>query len=285
MAKADSTEQRCSTLELLLLWEGSLNRTRLRSLLGLGDVRASEWIREFRNKYPRWSSWNSKTRSYHATPEAYAAKRSDRARLDNSASLAKYLGLVGLPYVTADKEAAETVCAAFPDLSPPEPQIFAALSQAIRSQNAVEITYRSMKEPAAHRRVISPHHLVRAGRRWHVRAFSSKNQDFRDYALGRIVNVSPLDLSLERTEEADTAWITKVPVRLVAHPDLSAEQESLIRFEYFNDTAARVVTCRGALVAYFIQDARAATDTKRQRPPDYQLAVANMEEVSPWLFA
>lgn len=285
MARVDLTEQRLATLELLLLWEGFLNRSRLASLLGLGDIRASQLIQEFRIKYPRWLTWNSKSRSYHATHEAYAAKRPDRARLDNSTSLTNYLGLVGLPYVTADKEAAETVCAAFPDLSPPKPQIFASLSQAIRSQNAVEISYRSMNEPAAHRRVISPHHLVRAGRRWHVRAFSSKNQDFRDYALGRIVNVSPLDFSLERTVEADKAWITKVPVRLVAHPDLSAEQESLIRFEYFNDTAARVVTCRGALVAYFIQDARAATDIKRQFPPDYQLAVANMEEVSPWLFA
>jgi hypothetical protein len=45
-----------------------------------------------------------------------------------------------------------------------------------------------------------------------------------------------------------------------------------------------VETCRGALVGYFIQDMRAAIDVKKQRPPDYQLAVANFDEVSPWLF-
>lgn len=78
--------------------------------------------------------------------------------------------------------------------------------------------------------------------------------------------------------------MAKVRVRLVAHPDLTPDQESLIRFEYFNNTAARIDTCRGALIGYFIQDVRAAIDTKTQQPPDYQLAVANIEEVRPWLF-
>jgi hypothetical protein len=75
-----------------------------------------------------------------------------------------------------------------------------------------------------------------------------------------------------------------VPVRLIAHPSLTPARESVIRFEYFNDTAARVETCRGALVSYFIQDVRAATDIRKQLPPDYQIAVDNIDEVLPWLF-
>ena len=82
----------------------------------------------------------------------------------------------------------------------------------------------------------------------------------------------------------DKDWMTEVQVRLIAHPDLSPEQETLIRFEYFKDTAARVTTCRGSLVSYFIQDVRAAIDVKTQRPPEYKLAVANVKEMRPWLF-
>lgn len=78
--------------------------------------------------------------------------------------------------------------------------------------------------------------------------------------------------------------MTQVPVRLIAHPLLSIEQQELIRFEYFNKTAARVDTCRGALVAYFIQDVRAALDPEAQRPPDYQLAIENINVVRPWVF-
>ena len=82
----------------------------------------------------------------------------------------------------------------------------------------------------------------------------------------------------------DEAWMTMVPVRLVAHPQLTIEQQNLIRFEYFGNTAARVDTCRGALVAYFIQDVRAALNPENQQPPDYQLLVDNFNEVKPWVF-
>jgi len=284
MARADTTQQRLSTLELLLLWEGALNRSRLANLLDLGDIRASQLILEFRTAYPRWLAWNSKSRSFHATHEAYVAANGDERTRGRAESLAKYLSLVGLPYVASDAEGSSPICVAFPDLSTPAPQVFAMLSQAIRLKSAVEITYRSMGEPTAHQRTISPHHLVRAGRRWHVRAYCSKKQDFRDYALGRIANTIALTLPAEHSETDDAAWNTKVAVRLVAHPDLSREQEEVIRFEYFGNTSARVATCRGALVGYFVQDTRAATNVKQQRPPEYQLAVANIDEVSPWLF-
>lgn len=284
MAKADTTQQRLSTLELLLLWEGVLNRSRLANLLGLSDVRASQLILEFRTAHPRWLIWNSKSRSYHVTHDAYTAARGGEKARGCAESLAKYLSLVGIPYVACDAAPTNPICTAFPDLSTPEPQVFAMLSQAIRLNSAVEITYRSMSKPVAHQRTISPHHLVRAGRRWHVRAYCSTRQDFRDYTLGRIVNTIALTSPAERSEKYDTAWNAKVPVRLVAHPDLNQGQEEIIRFEYFNNTSARVVTCRGALVGYFVQDARAATNTKQQRPPEYQLAVANIDELSPWLF-
>jgi len=84
--------------------------------------------------------------------------------------------------------------------------------------------------------------------------------------------------------DQDEAWNTLVPVRLIAHPLLSTDQQEVIRFEYFNSTAARVDTCRAALIGYFIQDIRAATSPETQMPLDYQLAVANIDEVGPWLF-
>lgn len=281
----DSQQQRLLHLKLIFQWEGRLNNARLRELFNLSQVRASEWIREFREEHPYWMRWDTRTRSFHATPEAYLdVEGSDSYWTKNAESLTLYLALVGLPHAVPGSYSERVVWAAFPDLTAPQPRIFAALNEAIRTHQAVEITYRSMREPAPHPRIISPHNLVRAGRRWHVRAFCTKNQDFRDYTLGRIVDVSLLGQSAEKLETDDKAWMTRVPVRLVAHPDLTLDQQSLIRFEYFNDTASRVETCRGSLVNYFIQDIRAAIDAKTQRPPDFQLAVANIQEVMPWLF-
>lgn len=270
--------QRLRQLELLLRWEGQIGNARLRALFGLSSIRASQWLREFREAEPRWALWNSVTRSFHATPEFYRHKV-----LDMSEALAQYLSLVGLP-TTRDAGSKDVVVAAFPDISTPNPQIFSTLSCASRLGRLVEITYRSMREPIPHKRIISPHSIVHAGRRWHVRAYSELNKQFRDYALGRISGAKMLPQAAEQLMEDDKDWMTKVPVRLIAHPDLSQEQESLIRFEYFNDTAARVTTCRGPLVQYYIQDVRAAVDVKTQRPPEYQLAVENVKEIRQWLF-
>jgi len=285
IGKGDIQQQRLTLLASILLWEGRLNNARLRELFGLSSVRASEWIREFREKHPSWIDWNSKTRSYYASLEAYRAGRNaDLRKHGDAVSLSQYLALVGVPHAVSESSPSRTIWAAFPELSVPSPRIFALLSEAIRTRRTLQITYRSMREPSPHQRVISPHSLIRAGRRWHARAFCSTNQDFRDYALGRIESANLLDSPSERLDHEDEAWMAKVRVRLVAHPDLTPDQESLIRFEYFNNTAARVDTCRGALIGYFIQDVRAAIDTKTQQPPDYQLAVANIEEVRPWLF-
>ena len=266
-------------MRLLLRWEGRLNNGRLRALFGLGQIRSSEWIRAFREKYPNWTTWNNKTRSFHATADVY------RDQVDVEPSLAQYLVLTGIATHAMDSQSHPIIWEAFPDISAPSPRVFAELHEAIRIRSMVKITYRSMGDPTPHQRDIAPHSLVRAGRRWHVRAYCEQNEDFRDYVLGRIVTINKQDRSALKDEQDDIRWITHVPVRLIAHPALSRDQATVIQYEFFNNTSARVDTCRGALIDYYLQYVRAALDTTTQCPPDYQLAVENSEEVRPWLFS
>jgi predicted DNA-binding transcriptional regulator YafY len=164
------------------------------------------------------------------------------------------------------------------------PRVFAQISEAIELSRCIQINYRSMSNPRPHRREISPHSIVRAGRRWHVRAFCSTRQEFRDFALGRIDSPKLLATSAARSADDDHPWNTQLQIRLIAHPRLSQAQQEMIRFEYFSGTAARVERCRAAMVSYFIQDLRAATDTSKQLPPEFQLAVENMEDLRQWMF-
>lgn len=270
--------QRLHLMELLLRWEGQIGNARLRQMLGLSSIRASQWLREFREYQPNWTQWNSISRSFNATPEFYRDKHED-----DSGSLAKYLSLVGLP-ATTDSESQHVVVAAFPDITTPNPYIFAVLSSASRMGRAVEVTYRSMRDPAPHKRIISPHSIIRAGRRWHVRAYCELNKQFRDYTLGRISHAVLLDQPAGSLIGDDKDWATEVPVRLIAHPGLSQEQQAVICFEYFKDTSSRTTTCRVPLVNYYIQDVRAAIDIETQRPPEYQLAIGNVKEIKKWLF-
>ncbi len=281
----DSPQQRLALLELLLVWEGSIYRSRVCDLFGIGPPRSSQWIKEFRDRNPTWMQWDSKSRSYFATVDCYKRfAKSKASQAEISESLSKYLSMVGLPYASAMDNGEAVMWSAVPSITAPSPKIFSGLGNAIRQAKAVDIEYMSLSEPAPHRRVIYPHSLVLAGRRWHVRAYSETNHDFRDYALGRIIEVKPLAQISDRCRHDDLAWNTKVTVRLIAHPELSPEQARVIQAEYFKGTSSRVETCRTALVPYFIQDIRAAMDTQAQRAPDYLIAVENALEVSKWLF-
>ena len=272
---------RLAHLRLLLLWEGQLKRGRLTELFGLSQVRASELIRSFRNLHPTWTRWDSKARSYQVTPAAYTAHAAEHTAIAQW-SIAHYVALTGLP--DGNVITASPAYAAFREFAAPNPRLFAQLRRAIVGGHAVTLTYRSMREPAPHLREIEPHSLVRAGPRWHVRAYSLDHKDYRDFSLGRIGNVKPLLRATTHQASDDPAWTSMVKIRLVAHPELSFEQQDLVRFEYFNNTSARVETCRGALVAYLLQELRVALDPQRQRPPDYLLAVPNSKDIKPWLF-
>jgi hypothetical protein len=271
-------------IELLLRWEGRVSNSRLRELFGLSTVRASEWIREYRERHPGWLLADSKTKSFFPSNEFHQQLK-EPARGFLTRDLARYQLLAGVSYACPVGQEAGVVWVANPDLSTPNPIVYSILLSAARDKAVVSISYRSMNNPQPHQRTISPHSLVRVGRRWHVRAYCDEVEDFRDFTFGRIVSAKVLpDRKAERVEADDSEWMRTVKVRVVAHPALSADQAGAIRFEYFNGTSALVETCRAALANYFIQDIRAATDVTKQVPPDFQLAVDNVDEIRPWLF-
>lgn len=269
---------RVKQLELLLRWEGQISNARLREIYGFTSVRASQWIKEFRDYQPSWTSWNSFNKNFVATFKFYQYKGDD-----DSTSLTKYLSLVGMSASSDNSD--QQIVSAFSDITTPNPIFFSTLSNAARLGRDVEILYSSLKEPEPHIRIISPHSIVKAGPRWHVRAYSQQHQQFRDYTFGRISNVKILDENAKFGMKDDEDWMTEVKVRLIAHPDLSWEKQSVIRLEYFAKTAARVTICRGPLVNYFVKEVNAAVDVKKQVPPEYLLAVENIEELSKWLYS
>lgn len=270
--------QRSELLKTLLLWGGRLGNARLRDLLGMKVTRVSQLMSEFHSEHPNWMEWDSVARSYRATAAAY------RTKIDAYSSLDLYLSLVGISHTQGESTNQRTLWSAFPDISTPTPRVFAQINEAIELSRQIQINYRSTTNPEPHRREISPHSIVRAGRRWHVRAFCSTRKEFRDFALGRIDLPKLLAAPSERSADEDQAWNTQLQVRLIAHPGLSQAQQEMIRFEYFSGTAARVERCRAAMVSYFIQDLRAATDMSKQLPPEFQLAVENMEDLRQWMF-
>lgn len=259
----------------ILLWEGRVSRSRLIAEYGLSPIRASEWLRDFRESFPEWVAWDSKLKADQATSRAYAdAERADASvRSPISAMLVPYApGAPGKPLSIAW------------DFAHPSARTFSRLNLAITDRQRVKFVYCSMNHPEPHERTIEPHTLLRAGRRWHVRGYCLHRQDFRDFVLGRMSKVQLLPEPSEADIAADHAWSKVLRVRLIAHPRLSAAQQLVVRNEYFSGASARVESCRAALLNYMVQELMAATNPDRQVPPDYQLAVENTGECRQWLF-
>lgn len=273
--RMDIQESRLEQVTRLLIWEGRLSRAQLMERFGLSGTRASEWLKEFRDARPDWSEWDTKLRSLVTTRAAY------RAIEKNEATAVSFMGFTEPDVMPLDGNSTLVLPWNFSRMSP---YVFSRLRLAIKDGVRVTFSYASMTRPVVHFRVIEPHSIVRAGRRWHVRGYCTERQDFRDFVLGRMSDVALKDEPCEHHVADDAKWNRSVKVRIVAHPSLSAEQAQVVRREFFAGTAARTTTCRGPLVPYFIQEIRAATDMERQLPPDYQLALDNREECKEWLF-
>ncbi|MFL9610961.1 WYL domain-containing protein [Methylobacillus sp. Pita2] len=97
-----------------------------------------------------------------------------------------------------------------------------------------------MNNPAGVERIIYPHSIVRAPRRWHIRAWCDKNKAFRDFTLGRIANdLEGSQNGAEMSKEADLEWNAEVKIHITAHPKLTDEQRVMIKDEYFSGSKGR----------------------------------------------
>lgn len=275
-------KNRYKVMRRMALWEGRLSRGRLMDVLGLSGIRVSQLLREVREETPDWFEWDSKSKSYFVNDIVYKKTHADLKAGTSDLSLAAYLAEAD---IHADLAlGAGPVTVAPWGFSQVNPHVFSRIRLAIEQGTRLKMEYRSMRTPEPHPRSVEPHSLVQAGRRWHMRGYCLETGDFRDFVLGRIARVSMLDQKAGSTVAEDAKWTTVVKVRIRAHPKLTPGQQDLVRSEYFDGTAARVHGCRGALLPYLVQELRLALDVTKELPPEYQLAVENVEEVRKWLF-
>jgi hypothetical protein len=254
----------------VLDWEGEISNARVRELFDLQPVQASRLLAEFRSFMgERLADCGRGQVLLLANPRMPGSQMP----LDEYARLA-----------TAVESEPSCVIDARIDLTDIAPYSFAVLRKAALSATGVVIGYASMTTPVAENRMIFPHAIVHIGRRWHVRAWCAKRNEFRDFTLGRISSAVGVPDHSPQPAKTDRLWQKTVQIRLVAHRGLSEAQQSVVRLEYFKGTMARRQTVRACLVPYVIQDVRAAIDPEREAPPEFQIEVANVAELSAYLF-
>ncbi|WP_241493186.1 WYL domain-containing protein [Burkholderia pseudomallei] len=261
-------EQRLREMEILLRWEGQLDNARVREVFGIQAVQASRLLSAFMSEFG-----DVVTR---VTPHApITGTDAFKPKFAGSAP-DEYLHLLqkaSTPGVGATVEDLRL------DLAPISPAVFSLATQACRQQIGLRIQYRSLSQPEEHVRLIFPHCLVRAARRWHIRAWCTERSDFRDFVLGRIGSAS-LDLQPSPVQvQSDAAWHEYLDLVVVSHPALPEPQAQLLRDEYFSGARSRILHVRRCLAGYTVQDLRIAVNAERQLPPAFQLALASTQEL------
>lgn len=145
-----------------------------------------------------------------------------------------------------------------------EPKVIARLYQAIKSESALYVRYTSMTSGADGGQWLAPTRFISDGEVVHVRAFSFKHNEFRNYLPVRI----EADSTFEEKSRGDALpedgdWNTKVIIWLRPKSSLSGRQADVVRREYGFDGEFLRVETRKALEFFF--DRRWGLDQKGAR--------------------
>ncbi|QZA77476.1 WYL domain-containing protein [Deefgea tanakiae] len=256
-------------MDILIRWEGELTNARIREVFGVQAVQSSRLLAAYIAERGRVLS--------RSTPRA-AVKPT--AMFDDevpSTSADDYLSL--LSTASVNLPGSDLVTEVRPLLLNENSELFADVLNASRNGTGLRITYGSLNNPRGTERLIFPHSLVRAPRRWHVRAWCDLRNEFRDFALGRVHSYVTLDQPAPKTRSDDSDWNKFIDLKIVVHPEFSEDHQRLLRWENFAGNNSMVLNVRKALASYVIQDLRLATDLKRDRPPQFQLYLENAKSL------
>jgi predicted DNA-binding transcriptional regulator YafY len=239
--------RRFAFIEARLLWAGGLTASELAETFGIARQNAQQTIKTYAERHPDQFERDKRQRRQVPT-EGFKAQyiREDVGRFldyqrgaSYTANLYDEPSWADLPFVDADtlarplydKEAARTALTA------------------LQRHNVVVIGYWAMS--GARSRRISPHHLVYADERYHLRAYCHESDLFRDFNLARIVTA---DLSNQAwvSGAADSDWHNRVDLEFVVNPELPDEAKAALRQDHIKagQTTLRVPGVRRAIAFY-----------------------------------
>lgn len=131
--------------------------------------------------------------------------------------------------------------------------LLSVITRAIHRGGVVEVSYRSLSNGLTTREIV-PFALADSGLRWHIRAFDRRTGEFRDFALGRLVDAKLIRDSVRDHElpSADDQWNRITELELVPHP-ANVQHPDTIEAEYGMEGGLLKVRARAAMAGYLLR--------------------------------
>lgn len=273
-----SQERRLEFIDFRLRWDGRLNRTDLVDFFGISVPQASLDIARYEELAPGNLAYDRSARVYQAGPQF-------RARYPTS-SPQRYLDELLASDGGASPPSTSLLGYRPPVTSLPllsrvlDVDVVVALQRAIRERLGLCVLYQSMSRTDPQERTITPHAFAYDGNRWHVRAHCQARAAFRDFVLGRVLEVR--GTSAPGADPAqDQAWHTMLTLELIPHPKLPLSQRRAIAFDYGMHDGALTLACRQAFVFYVLKHLRLQTVAAAGlEPREHQIVLKNWREVA-----
>lgn len=272
-----SAVQRLQFIEFRLLWEGHVNRSDLIETFGISVPQSTLDFREYMERAPGNMDYDKRLRHYFPTPTFKPIFISDRAE--------GYLSQLTALAVSGEKQSIPGLIGATPpfDILPaPERRVDSStLQQLLKSMRellSIEIHYQSLSSPMPSWRRISPHSLASDGLRWHVRAYCYAKEEFRDFVLGRIMDIRDAQVSAI-SATADTEWNEIIKVTIAPNPALTVDQHKIIERDYSMTRGETEICVRKSLL-FYLKRRLGIDDGAEKSPAAQQVVIVNVESVA-----
>jgi hypothetical protein len=246
-------ERRREFIDFRLQWDGKINRAELVDHFGISTQQASADLARYAELAPDNLLYDKSAKVYRSAPTFRPLSPACDAR--------HYLGqLMDVAAGTASSAGSYIGWVPPSDVihypaRPVDTSSLLRVLRAIRDREDLRITYQSMRRPSASAIWIAPHALGSDGLRWHVRAWSHADGEFRDFVLSRIQAVSGSRASVV-DPAADTLWSGHVGIVVRPRQGLTHDQRRAIEIDYGMKNGRLVINCRKALVLYVLRQLR-----------------------------
>lgn len=272
-----SAVQRLQFIEFRLLWEGHVNRSDLIETFGISVPQSTLDFREYMERAPGNMDYDKRLRHYFPTSTFKPVFISDRAE--------GYLSQLTALAVSGENQSIPGLIGATPsfDILPaPERRVdsntLQQLLKSMRERLSIEIHYQSLSSPNPNWRRISPHSLASDGLRWHLRAYCHAKEEFRDFVLGRIMDIRDEQASTV-SATADAEWNELIKVTIAPNPALTADQHKIIERDYSMKQGVGEILVRRSLF-FYLKRRLGLDDGEEKSPASQQVIIVKIESVS-----
>ena len=274
-----SQERRLQFIDFRLQWDGRINRRDVMDFFKISVPQASADIARYAEIAPGNLEYDTRSRTYVATPAYAPHYESSGARQYLSHLLA-----LERQILTSDQ--------AFLAFRPPmasvplpsrtvEPKTLALLLQSIAERARLRIRYQSIARDEPQERYISPHAFGYDGVRWHVRAYCHLREGFRDFVLGRIL-LPGAPVASDVDSSQDREWHTNVDLVLKPDDSLTIKQREGVEIDYGMKNGKVTVPCRQAMLFYTLRMLNFEPNGT-PRKGEKQVVIANLADIKSFL--